>query len=306
MIMGKFLLQRPTRQILSLAALLFTTGYAGAASINVVGSNTLEPFMKQWAAALAGKVDVNISSPGTSVGPKALVQGRADIAAMNREMSNDETETFMRQFGYYPTGILVAIEPVAIYANPANPLPGLDYTQLDAIFAADHGCNWQDRISKWGQLGLEGEWKNSTITLYGHNTKSPVRDFVSKALLCRDNVKDDMKEMRHDEMMAALASNKFGLGFSRYDPTSKLKVLPIKKGGNTYTPLTVENVQNRSYRLQHYLYLYVNKPKNGSINSAVLEFLKNGLSANGQAAVSAAGYVPLPADLIQRQLSKIQ
>ncbi len=303
---NRYRLPRRIFNLFASAALLLTALSASAGTVNVVGSNTLEPFMKQWAAGLAGKVDVNISSPGTSVGPKALVQGRADVAAMNREMSNDELELFIRQFGYYPTAIVVAIEPVALYVNPANPLPGLDLDQIEDIFAANHGCNWQDRIKTWGQLGLGNEWKNARINLYGHDNKSPVRDFFNRTFLCRDNMNSDMKEMNHGQLVGAIAKDKFGLGFSRFDPSSSLKALPIKKGGEKFVPLTVQTVQDRSYKLQHYLYLYINKPKSGSINSAVVELLKTGLSPQGQAAVSAAGYVPLPADLISRQLGKLE
>ena len=133
-----------------------------------------------------------------------------------------------------------------------------------------------------------------------------MRDFFNKTLLCRDNINADMKEMNHGQLISALAKDKFGLGFSRFDPNSNLKILPIKKGGTQYVPLTVQTVQDRSYKLQHYLYLYINKPKSGGINSNILELLKTGLSQPGQAAVSAAGYVPLPADLISRQFGKLE
>jgi len=81
--------------------------------------------------------------------------------------------------------------------------------------------------------------------------------------------------------------------------------VPIKKGEGSYVPLTLQNIYNRSYRLQHYLYLYVNKPKDKPISPAVLEFLKTGLAQQGQAFVTDAGYIPLSEELIQRQLGKL-
>lgn len=282
---------------------------AVAAEVTIVGSNTLEPFLKQWAQlnqAKSAALEVAISSPGTSVAPKALTSGSADLAAMNREMTNDESEAFLRVHGHYPTSIAVAIEAVALYVNPENPLKGLDYNQLDAIFASSHGCGWNDPINKWGQLGLAGPWTNQQIVLLGHDKKSALRDFFDKSVLCHDGFKPGVEELTHSQLMAKLSENKDALGYSRYQADSRLRMLPLKKGGGDFVALTPANLYNRSYRLQHYLYLYFNKPAGKAVSPAVLEFVKIGLSKEGQAAVADAGYVPLSDELIQRQLGKLK
>lgn len=304
---NKFFTQGKPRTALFLC-LAFFSYTAWGANITIVGSSTLEPFLQQWAAQAKTKLpatEINISSPGTSVGPKALVQGRADLAAMNREMTNEETEIFIRAHGYYPTAIAVAIEAVALYANPSNPINGLNFAQLDAIYSKSHGCGWRDNIETWGQAGANGPWKDQRIVMLGHNNKSAVRDFFSKSVICRDDFKAGIPELSHDELLAQVSQNKYALGYGRYQPDSKLKIVPIQKGDGGYVALTLENIYNRSYRLQHYLFLYVNKPKGKPLNPAVLEFLKVGLSQQGQAFVSEAGYIPLSAELTQRQLIKL-
>jgi len=305
--LNKFFNQGAPRNTL-LLCLAFFSYAAWGANISIVGSNTLEPFLKQWAAQTKTKspaTEISISSPGTSVGPKALVQNKADLAAMNREMTNEEIETFIRAHGYYPTAIAVAIEAVAIYVHPGNPITGLDLAQLGAIYSRSHGCGWRESIETWGQIGLNGPWKDQRIVMLGHNNKSAVRDFFSKAVICRDDFKTDIPELSHDELLAKVAQNKYALGYGRYQADSKLKVVPIQKGDGGYVALTLENIYNRSYRLQHYLFLYVNKPKDKPLNPAILEFLKVGFSQQGQAFVSEAGYIPLSEELIQRQLSKL-
>ena len=288
--------------------LSFFSVSAFSANISIVGSSALEPFLKQWAAQAKTKspaLEISISSPGTSVGPKALVQGKADLAAMNREMTNEETEIFIRAHGYYPTAIAVAIEAIAVYVNPGNPIVGIDLAQLDAVYSRSHGCGWRENIETWGQIGVNGIWKDQKIAMLGHNNKSAVRDFFSKAVICRDDFKPDIPELNHDELLAKVSQNKYALGYGRYQADSRLKIVPIQKGEGGYVALTLENIYNRSYRLQHNLFLYVNKPKDKSLNPAVLEFLKVGLSAQGQSFVSEAGYIPLSEDLVQRQLSKL-
>lgn len=283
--------------------------HAALAALTVVGSNTLEPFLKQWARIYQshpGAGEVNISSPGTSVAPKALIQGGADLAAMNREMTSDETEAFTRAHGYYPTGFAVAIQAVALYVHPENPLKGLDFQQVDAIFSSSHGCGWNETVANWGQLGLTGSWEKQPVVLLGRDRKSAVRDFFNKAVLCRDDFRPEISALSHEELLAKVAQNKYALGYSRYQPNSGLKVLALKKGPGDFVPLTPANLYNKSYRLQHFLYLYVDKPAGKPVPREVMEFLRLGLSKDGQAAVAEAGYVPLSDDLVLRQLNKLK
>lgn len=292
------------RRLLTLIYLLVAVSPAAMAGVTSVGSSVLEPFLKQWAAKSGG--DVDISSPGTSTAPKALISGKADLAAMNREMTNDESEAFIRVHGHYPTAIAVAIEAVALYAHPDNPLKGLEYKQLDGIFSSSHGCGWNESITTWGQLGLPAPWDKQAIVLLGHNNKSPVRDFFNKSVLCRDDFKSGIEELSHEQLLDKVAQNKNALGYGRYQPDSKLKIVPLKKGSGDFVPLTVANLYNKNYRLQHFLYLYINKPQGKPVSPAVIEFIRTGLSKEGQAAVAEAGYVPLSDELIRRQLSKLK
>ncbi|MDD5403230.1 MAG: substrate-binding domain-containing protein [Sulfuricella sp.] len=292
------------RTLLTLVFLLAAAPAAALAGVTSIGSSVLEPFLKQWAARSGG--DINISSPGTSTAPKALISGKADLAAMNREMTNDESEAFIRVHGYYPTAIAVGIEAVAVYVHPGNPLKGLDYRQLDSLYSASHGCGWHERITTWGQLGLPAPWDKQSIVLLGHDNKSPVRDFFSNTVLCRDDFKPGIEELSHEQLLARVAQNKDALGYGRYQANSGLKIVPLKKGAGDFVPLTVANLYNKSYRLQHFLFLYIDRPNGKPVSPEVMAFLKTGLSREGQAAVAEAGYVPLSDDLIQRQLNKLK
>lgn len=273
------------------------------AGVISVGSSALEPFLKQWAEKVNG---AQISSPGTSSAPKALISGKANVAAMNREMTNDESEAFIRAHGYHPTGIAVAIEAVAVYVNPSNPVKGLDFKQLDAIFSASHGCGWGENISTWGALGVGAPLDKLPIMALGHDKKSAIRDFFNKTVLCRDDFKPNIEELSHDQLLGKLEQVPNAIGYGRYQPGTKLKMVPLKKGSGGYVELTPANLYNKSYKLQHFLFLYIDNPHGKAVSADVLEFLKVGLSKEGQAAVAEAGYIPLSDDLIQRQLSKLK
>lgn len=142
--------------------------------------------------------------------------------------------------------------------------------------------------------------------LLGHNKKSAVRDFFNKSVLCRDDFGENIEELTHEQIQEKIAQTKNALAYGNYQADTKLKIVPLKKGPGEFVALTPANVYNKSYRLQHFLYLYVNKEKGKPVSAAVADFLKTGLSREGQVAVAAAGYLPLSDDLVQRQLNKLK
>ncbi len=56
---------------------------------------------------------------------------------------------------------------------------------------------------------------------------------------------------------------------------------------------------------QHHLYLYVNKAPNKPLDPIVREFIKFIYSKEGQTVVIKDGFFPLKADLIERELRKL-
>lgn len=293
---------------LFLSLCLAHSAYA-ANEIKIVGSRTLEPFLQAWAEAYKKKapsVDVSIATPGTSVAPKALLDGRAQLGAMNREMTHEETETFVRVHGYYPTFIAVAIEAVGVYTHPDNPIQGLTFSQLESIYAANRGCGTADRTESWGALGVGGAWKDQRITMYGQDDKSPIADFIKRAVLCRGDFADNVIVTTHDNMVAELAKNKFALAYSSFPAKGAMKPVALKKGQGGFVAPTVQSVRNGSYRLQHFMYLYFTRPNGKSLDPRLADFIRTGLSAEGQAHVENAGYISLSDELIKRQLNKLQ
>lgn len=276
--------------------------------IKIVGSRTLEPFLKAWSADYQKRspgANVLISTPGTSVAPKALLEGRAHLAAMNREMTHEEVENFVRLRGFYPTFVAVAVKAVGFYVHPQNPIKGLTYRQLEAIYAAGRGCGKAERITTWGHLGLGGEWSGQRIAYVGLDNRSPVTDFVNRAVLCRDRFKADMVALSEEAVATEVGKNKFALGYASFAPDNGLKPVAVKKGQGAFVLPSVATVRDGSYKLQHYLYLYFARPQGKRLDPNLAEFIKIGLSREGQAQVENAGYISLSEDLVKRQLGKL-
>lgn len=284
-------------------------GAAGASEIKIVGSRTLEPFLQAWIEDFKKKapgVEVSMATPGTSVAPKALAEGRANLGAMNREMTHAETETFVRALGYYPTFVAVAIEAVGVYAHRENPISGLTFAQLGSIYAAGRGCGAAERIESWSALGIGGEWKDQRIAAFGQDEKSPIADFVRRALLCRGDFAPEVAVGSHADILAALTRNKYALGYSNFPAQGPVKTIALKKGQGGFVAPTLETVRDGSYKLQHFMYLYFIRPNGKAVEPKLAEFIRTGLSREGQNHVERAGYISLSDDLVKRQLNKLR
>jgi len=72
-----------------------------------------------------------------------------------------------------------------------------------------------------------------------------------------------------------------------------------------FVAATAENALNKSYPLSRYLYVYVNKHPDKPLAPLEREFIKMVLSKKGQNVVIKDGYIPLPAKLVNMQLSRL-
>src|SRR2546423_13523249 len=67
----------------------------------------------------------NATAGLSSIGPAALLLGKADIAPMSRALTPAQIGIFEKKYGYAPTEIKVATDALAIYGDKRNPLPSL-------------------------------------------------------------------------------------------------------------------------------------------------------------------------------------
>ncbi|HKX56649.1 MAG TPA: substrate-binding domain-containing protein, partial [Xanthomonadales bacterium] len=125
-----------------------------------VGSDSLANLMMLWAETfkqLYPEVTLNIKSTGSATAPPALALGSADIGPMSRLMNEQEIHEFETSLAYKPIPIAVAIDALAVFVHPDNPLEGLSIQQLDAVFALQPSCGAESPVQLWGQLGLSGD-----------------------------------------------------------------------------------------------------------------------------------------------------
>jgi ABC-type phosphate transport system substrate-binding protein len=152
----------------------YTAGAPLQGDIRSVGSDGMKSLMERWMH------DFRALQPGVRKGDRwehlgtlngfhALMAGETDLAPMGRELWPDEAAAYANlNAGREPIEIRVArggfntqqrTTAQAVFVNARNPIERITVQQLAAIFGR------APTITRWGQLGLTGEWADRPIEL---------------------------------------------------------------------------------------------------------------------------------------------
>lgn len=285
-----------------------TAGVSG--NLSSVGSDTLANLMTFWAESFKKNypnVNVQIQAAGSSTAPPALTEGTSNLGPMSRKMKDKEIEAFEKKFGYKPTPIPVAIDALAVYVHKDNPIEGLTIAQVDAIFSSTRKCGGDRDITRWGDLGLEGDWASRDFQIFGRNSVSGTYGYFKKKALCKGDYKNSVNEQPGSASVVQSVSTSInGIGYSGIGYiTSGVKAVPLSKKGSALVEANTDNALNGSYPLSRALYVYINKAPNKPLLPLEREFVKLVLSRQGQEIVVKDGYIPLPAKMVRKTFSNL-
>jgi phosphate transport system substrate-binding protein len=281
-----------------------TKGVSG--TLKSVGSDTMNNEMTLWAEGFKTfypPVQVEIEGKGSSTAPPALVGGPGQFGPMSRPMKDAEIADFKSAFGYEPVAVATSIDMLAVFVHKDNPITHLSLKQLDGIFSKTHATGSSDLVT-WGDLGLEGEWKDKPVSLYGRNSASGTYGYFKEHALAKGDFKDTVKEQPGSStVVQAVASDRYGIGYSGIGyKTADVRAVPVAKSA-TAKPVeaTIENAYTGEYPLSRFLLLYVNRKPGEPLDPLRGEFLKYILSREGQETVVKDGYYPLTPALCTQQ-----
>src|SRR5678816_2370911 len=99
---------------------------SGGKTIVVDGSDTMINLSQAWAEAYTKThpdVHIQVSGGGSGVGIAGLIGGKLDMANSSRAMDEKEVAKFKENHpGKMPVEHKVAIDALAVYVNPKNPI----------------------------------------------------------------------------------------------------------------------------------------------------------------------------------------
>ncbi len=287
-----------------------TSGISG--TLNSIGSDTMNNLLALWLEGFKKyypNVNIQIEGKGSSTAPPALISGTSQLGPMSRAMKNEEIDKFEKKFGYKPTRIATSLDALAVYVNKDNPIEGLSLQKIDAIFSKTRKGGYKENITKWGQVGLKGDWENRKISLYGRNSASGTYGYFKKHALFKGDYKDEVKEQPGSaSVVQGVTEDRYAIGYSGVGyKTSGVRIVPLaKKEGGKFFDGSYENVLSGKYPLSRFLYIYFNKKPNTQLDPLLKEFLKYVLSYEGQEIVIKDGYLPLPAKVAKKQLKNLE
>jgi phosphate transport system substrate-binding protein len=265
----------------------------------------MEPLMLLWADLMQSvnpKFEINFRADLATEVAKALIEGRSQLAPINREFKPEELSAFNAKWGYQPTRMAIGVDGLVILVPKNNPLKGIKIDQLDAIWTTSRLSGWPKDILTWGDLGLSGNnWANRPIVCLDRPEGDGLRDYFNQTITKGGS----HKETNHQTtdamtMVEELLSNQAAIGYgSMGEVFNNLRAVPITPpGGKFAVGPSYESVANGEYPLTRIVYLYFNRAPNRPIEPTVLEFLRFMISPLGQKQLAPMGFVPLPQDVL--------
>ena len=197
---------------------------------------------------------------------------------------------------------------LAVFVHKDNPLASLSLQQVDAIFSKNRNGGAKADVRTWGDLGLEGEWKDKPISLYGRNASSGTYGYFKEHALFKGDFKPTVKEQPGSSaVVQAVASDKFGIGYSGIGyATADVRAVPLAaKPSGSPIPPEPKFAYNGEYPLARLLFMSVNYKPGSALDPLRREFIRYMLSAEGQADVKKDGYLPVTAPIAKRALESV-
>ncbi|MDX2111394.1 MAG: phosphate ABC transporter substrate-binding protein [Verrucomicrobiota bacterium] len=304
---------QPVRETNAQGLLVYKPEFNLTGRIRSVGSDTLDKLIALWEAKFREyhpSLSMKHEGKGSSTAIPALIEGRSDVGPMSRAVKPEEVEKFREKYGYAPLQVKVALDALAIYVHPENPIlkKGLTLAQLDAIFSTTRLQGEAQEINTWGQLGLTGEWANAPITVYSRNKASGTYGFFKDTVLKGGEFKSTNNELVGSaEVVEAVGKDKFAIGYSGIGYiTAAVRATPVAKDSTRpFISANKETALKGEYPLARFLYLTLNHSQSKSADISVVEFVRFILSAEGQALVAKDGYYSLPQRLLDEEMAKL-
>jgi phosphate transport system substrate-binding protein len=313
----------------------YEPGAPVSGEIVCAGNHATDEAMMAWARKFAKynpgvtlrlRDDTRLTTDAFDV---AIAAGDIDLIPSARELVPSETQRLTQKLGGPPLVVAVATgsyatksgtHALAFYVNSANPLVRISIPQIREIYAPG------GKITKWGHLGLTGEWADRPIHVFSVPISDPngnplgivnylqQRLFGGKTGWRRSIYQVDSNGPALDQHMLnrivrEVARDRDAIGFSGFAfgaPGAKTLEVAETDDGPWYKG-THDEVANRTYPLTRTIYLGVNQPVGKPLRPAVREFFRFILSREGQETFTEGveKYLPLTADVAIAERAKL-
>jgi len=248
---------------------------------------------------------------GTLNGFHALIGNQTALAPMGRELWPSERSVYERTQHHAAFELRVArggfntpqrTTAQAIFVHQRNPLDRITLRQAAAIFGGDPA------ITRWGQLGLTGEWADRPVTIHMPPQVAPNAMWMQAEVLKGGAWRAGAHEGSIAETAQALAADIGGIGFGGFEEGGPgLKALAVAATDTgPFLEGSGDSAASGRYPLTRYMYIRLNRKAGEALPAHVKEFLRYVLSRDGQEPILYSGYFPLTAAEAREELAKLE
>src|SRR5205085_2869756 len=190
----------------------------------------------------------------------------------------------------------------AIFVHASNPLAHVSLPQLAGIFAESPA------ITRWGELGLTGEWAQRPISIYIPPAAAPNARSMQAIVLGGGEWSAAAHQGSIAVTAAAIAQNPGAIGFGGFEEGGPgLKTLGVSgRDSGPFVEANAHTVSNGQYPLTRFLYVRLAQDPNRPLRPPVREFLRYILSREAQERILYSGYFPLTAAEAREELAKLR
>jgi phosphate transport system substrate-binding protein len=229
---------------------------------------------------------------------------------MSRKLADRDVAQFERSHGFRPLVIPVAggswksfgyVDPVAVIVNSKNPIRGLSFAQLDAIFSASRRRGHAP-IRFWSELGIERMGRQPIHVVGGGSWAS---EDSARGSVFRERVllggtwrrdSDVAASGVEQDVPARVAADRFAIGFTGLGhllPGTRPVPVARRPGGSFVAP-TYAAVASARYPLTRTIDLVVARRPGTCLSEGLLGFIRYLVGPDGQRAIRAEGhFLPL-------------
>jgi phosphate transport system substrate-binding protein len=283
----------------------FQPGEGLSGKITLTGSDTMAQIAATWGDSFRKyhpDVEFDIQVKGSRDAIVAVQDGQATFGLLSRQVTQEEVQEFHDKYGYLPTVLTPALEPLAVMVHKDNPIESLTLAQLDAAFSQSLKRGAAKTATTWGDLGLTGKWANVPVVCQVRGSDTGSQLFFQAVILGGGEFRNDVIAHKSNlELERAIAQDPRSIGFAGSSYLApEVKAVPLAwKAGEE--PI---NIHASGYPLIRPLQLVVNNPPEGKgqISNLEREFIKFVFSRNGQQDVVIGGFLPIPARAAQMAL----
>jgi len=285
--------------------------------IRSVGSDGMKSLMERWMHDFrALQPGVHKGDPwehlGTLNGFGALMVGVTDLAPMGRELwPNEDTAFSSLHGGEKLFEIRVArggfntnqrTTAQAIFVNEKNPLKQITLAQLKAAFGKN------PTITRWGQLGLTGEWADKSIVLDAPPLVAPNAMSMQFMVLQGGAWSDGVHQAPFVDTAKTIAADPNALGFGGLEEGGPgLRAVAVARDANgPAIEINADSASSGRYPLTRYMYIRLRRTPGQPLPAPIKEFLRYVLSRQGQSPIPYSGYFPLNASEVKEELAKLE